>query len=157
LLTRRYARYQLSNCNPEKYVPDLGPRILTDTTQVGIITTALRCSAYLSILFNWDKHKIFCGSTSLFKSKNLVLETAYSIAYRIQDLIKLVEYEVRESLRHPKSTSDPATVSCALWILYRSIKSQRKVDWRASSLQSLVFPYFSSDIGPQLTFNSKNF
>jgi hypothetical protein len=122
---------------------------------VGIITTA-RCSAYLAILFNWDKHKIFCGKFYLFKSKNLVLETVYSIAYRIQDLIKLVEYEVRESLRTPESKSDPATISCALWILYRSIRSQRKVHWRTSSLESLVFPP-SPILGSLLTYRSKNF
>jgi hypothetical protein len=124
---------------------------------VGIITTALRCSAYLAILFNWDKHTIFCGRMSLFKSKNLVLETAYSIAYRIQDLIKLVEYEVHEALRNPGSISDPATISCALWILYRSIRSQHKVHWRASSLKSLVFPHSHPILEPQLTFSSKNF
>lgn len=105
-------RYQLGNA---LHMQELSPRLYD----------ARRILQYYSIGTN----TIFCGRINLFKSENLVLKTAYSIEYRIQDLIKLVEYEVGESLRTPKSMSDPATVSCALWILYLSIRSHHKVHW----------------------------
>ncbi|KAI9774336.1 MAG: hypothetical protein M1840_004230 [Geoglossum simile] len=102
-----------------------------------VILTALRLSAYIAILFNWDKNTIYTTDTGLLQSKNLVLETLYAIAYRVQHLIEEHFRAVQTSLSSTNTTSDPATISCALWIVYRVLNGANKLHWKAKSLQNL--------------------
>lgn len=74
----------------------------------------------------------FEGLDSIPVAKNLVLETAYAIAYRIQQLLKILCHEVNQSLLG-KNDSDPATISCALRIVYQAIDCFRKPAWSAKS------------------------
>ena len=108
--------------------------------QKRVILTALRLSAYLAILFNWDKNTIYTTDTGLLQSKNLVLETLYAIAYRVQHLIEEHCRAVQTSLSSTNTTSDPATISCALWIVYKVLNGANKLQWKAKSLQNLVRP-----------------
>jgi len=112
--------------------------------------TALRCSDYLGILFKWDSNAIcFDDINDSFgfgvsrpnyvvpQAKNLVLETMYSIAYRIQQLLTILCYEITQNSTQ-NDNLDPAIISCALWIIYASLNCLKKLKWDARSLQNLV-------------------
>ncbi len=105
----------------------------------------------MGILFNWDANMIRFDRTtrnyhrqdpenaSLVLAKNIVLETVYSFVYRVQDLMKMICYEVNRSFLHPLDLSqDPATISCALWIMYTSLNCFQKLTWRETHLAHLV-------------------
>lgn len=85
----------------------------------------------------------FEESTSGLKllGKNIVLETMYAMAHRIQELMTSLLFAVRNSLTPDrKAEYDPVTVSCALWIVYSSLNKFQKLTWDAKSLQNLVSP-----------------
>ncbi|KAH0545459.1 hypothetical protein FGG08_000460 [Glutinoglossum americanum] len=103
----------------------------------GVIKVALRLAAYIAILFNWNQNTIYTEYAGLLPSKNLALETVYSIAYRVQELAKKLGDEVHSSLNHADSTSDPAAISCSLWIVYRSLNNFKSIKWNAKSLRNL--------------------
>lgn len=108
------------------------------SVQQAIIITALRCSDYIGILFNWDLNAIcFEGISFTPQAKNLVLETAYAMAYRVQQLLMILCYEVNQSLLG-NYVQDPATIACALRIVYQSINYYQKLEWHTGSLQDLV-------------------
>jgi hypothetical protein len=100
--------------------------------------TALRCTDYIGILFNWNLNAVcFESIDSIPQAKNLVLETAYAIAYRIQQLLIILCHEVNQSLLGDYG-QDPATIACALRIVYQSIDRSRKLDWKVGRLRDLV-------------------
>ncbi|KAF4626982.1 hypothetical protein G7Y89_g11173 [Cudoniella acicularis] len=102
------------------------------------IITALRCSNYIGILFNWDLNAIcFENIDSIPQAKNLVLETAYAMACRVQQLLMILCHEVNQSLLR-NYVQDPATIACALRIVYQSIDCCQKLELDAGSLQDLV-------------------
>lgn len=106
-------------------------------SEQAIIITACRCSDYIGILFNWDLNTIcFENINSIPQAKNLVLETVYAMAYRVQQLLMILCHEVNQSLLGNYG-QDPATISCALRIAYQSITCYRKLEWRAGCLQDL--------------------
>ena len=126
-----------------RLVPIDPPALVLTNRQKNVIISALRCSDYLGILFNWDQNSICYqeGSrgASVSQAKNLVLETVFSFAYRVQELLKILSHEVIKSLTEPENPDhDPATISCALWIVYSSLNTFRKLKWDAKSLQNLV-------------------
>jgi hypothetical protein len=94
-------------------------------------------------LFNWNQNSIYYEEgrrgASIPQAKNLVLETVFSIAYRVEELIKLLSFEVIKSLTEPENPNhDPGTISCALWIVYSSLNTFSELKWEAKSLQNLV-------------------
>jgi len=77
-------------------------------------------------------------------SKNLILEMMYAIAFKIQELAMMLLRLVNEALYakpigSPKDY-DPATVLCALWIVYSSVKKFKKLrdDWEFAGIVKLV-------------------
>jgi hypothetical protein len=103
------------------------------------MVTAFRASDYLGILFNWDhnviSYEVGSRGASLLQAKNLVIETVFSIAHRVQELLKMLCFEVLKSLTEPKNLiHDPGTISCALWIVYFSLTTFKKLKWQAKSL-----------------------
>jgi hypothetical protein len=107
---------------------------LTSVLQAIIITT-LRCSDYIGILSNWDLNAIcFEGIGSIPQAKNLVLETAYAMVYRVQQLLMILCHEVNQSLLG-NYVQNPATIACALRIVYQSIDRFKKLEWNAGSLK----------------------
>ncbi|KAK0708840.1 hypothetical protein B0T21DRAFT_82164 [Apiosordaria backusii] len=76
-------------------------------------------------------------------AKNLILELIYALVHRVQDLVFRLFYPISETL-HPKGTGmekdyDPATVLCALRIVYSSVEKFRKTtkDWDHGRLKGL--------------------
>jgi hypothetical protein len=118
--------------------------------QQGIIGTATKIADYLGILFNWEENKV-CSeqgdrNCSQVKAKTIVLETVYAIANRIQDLMKQLILKANASLMDRRASNlDPATISCALWIIYSSVNKWQKLGSGAKSLQGLV-RYLSSNL-----------
>jgi hypothetical protein len=77
-------------------------------------------------------------------SKNLIPEMMYAIAFRIQELAMMLLRLVNEALYAKPYGSprdyDPATILCALWIVYSSVKKFRKLrdDWEFAGIAKLV-------------------
>ncbi|ETS78139.1 hypothetical protein PFICI_10201 [Pestalotiopsis fici W106-1] len=121
-----------------------------DVLQTKILNCALRSAYYFGILFNWTSNIILydpremnkvargsCGN-GLQLAKNLVLETLYSIVHRIDCLVhQLFEWVGDSFKQHRNSPSDPATISCALWILYSSVNKFQKLDWNSIHVNEL--------------------
>jgi hypothetical protein len=108
-----------------------------------LILTSLRLSEYLGILFNWNLNRVLYqedrGGYSVPQAKNIVLETVYSIGYRVDTLLKILLFEVNRSFKNIKEEDhDPGAILCALWIVYSSINEFKQLDWNATSLQNLV-------------------
>jgi hypothetical protein len=59
------------------------------------------------------------------------------MAYRVQQLFMILCHEVNQSLLG-NHVQDPATIACALRIVYQSIDRFKKLKWNAASLQDLV-------------------
>ncbi|KAF8858019.1 hypothetical protein BDZ45DRAFT_411047 [Acephala macrosclerotiorum] len=135
----------LDVCQLDEFI-DLAPRMkkLENVGQYeqGIISATLKIADYLGILFNWNANTVSfqqgsCGCTRA-EAKNIVLETAYAMAHRIQDLMKKMVFEVNKSVTNRQDPKhDPATISCALWIIYSSLNKFQKLAWDAKSLQNL--------------------
>ncbi|KUJ12491.1 uncharacterized protein LY89DRAFT_208565 [Mollisia scopiformis] len=107
-----------------------------------IIATAIKIADYLGILFNWDTNTMCFeqrhGGCSRAAAKTIVLETVYAMVHRVQDLMEKILVEVHKSLKGRRDLShDPATISCALWIIYSSLNKFQKLSWDAKTLQNL--------------------
>jgi hypothetical protein len=84
-----------------------------------LILTSLRLSEYLGILFNWNLNRVLYqedrGGYSVPQAKNIVLETVYSIGYRVDTLLKILLFEVNRSFKNIKEEDhDPGAILCAL-------------------------------------------
>jgi len=127
--------------------------LLTSCQKVKILNCSLRAAYYFGILFNWTKnivlynewemerHAQITESSGLELAKNLVLETLYSILHRIEQLLTQLFQWVDQTLT--KSTSwklDPATLSCALSILYSSVNKFRKMKSSSIHVEELASP-----------------
>jgi len=83
---------------------------------------------------------------SLPVSKNLILEMMYAIAYKIQELatmlLRLVHEELYTRAYGSPREYDPATILCALHIVYSSVNKFRnmkdKNQWECAGLVKLV-------------------
>ncbi|KAF5690202.1 hypothetical protein FDENT_4092 [Fusarium denticulatum] len=87
------------------------------------LTIAWRCAYWLTILLRWDSNEIYLSQAGrdampLVDAKNLVLELAYSIAHRVQVLIKKLCHRAAKSLARLDESLDPVTICCALWIVF---------------------------------------
>ncbi|KAH7184460.1 hypothetical protein BKA60DRAFT_284889 [Fusarium oxysporum] len=107
------------------------------------LTIAWRCAYWLTILLSWDSNEIYLNQAGrdalpLVDAKNLVLELAYSIAHRIQVLIKKLCHRAAKSLNRLDESLDPSTICCALWIVFSATHKFEKQNFRAKSLKSLV-------------------
>ena len=74
----------------------------------------------------------------LVDAKNLVLELTYSIAHRIQVLIKKLCHRAAKSLNRLDESLDPGTICCGLWIVFSATHKFEKQNFKAKSLKSLV-------------------
>ncbi|KAF4955594.1 hypothetical protein FGADI_4429 [Fusarium gaditjirri] len=97
------------------------------------LTIAWRCAYWLTILLSWDSNEIYLSQVGrdalpLVDAKNLVLELAYSVAHRIQVLIKKLCYRAAKSLNHLDESLDPVTICCALWIVFSATHKFEKQD-----------------------------
>ncbi|KAK2684354.1 hypothetical protein QWA68_016618 [Fusarium oxysporum] len=106
------------------------------------LTIAWRCAYWLTILLSWDSNEIYLNQAGrdalpLVDAKNLVLELAYSIAHRIQVLIKKLCHRAAKSLNRLDESLDPSTICCALWIVFSATHKFEKQNFRAKSLKSL--------------------
>lgn len=115
----------------------------TDSYQQAIIEIAIKISEYLGILFNWDENAVCFQDNDLYhygaEVKTIVLETVYAIAHRVQSLLKALSNEVDAALMNRcDPRMDPATISCALWMIYSSVNKWQKLSSNAKSLKSLV-------------------
>ena len=118
--------------------------------QQSIITTAWRCVYYLGLLYNWNAHRVHyeqympLRGVNLPMSKNLILEMMYAIAFRIQELAMMLLRLVNGTLYAKPYGSprdcDPATILCALWIVYSSVKKFKKLreNWEFVGIVKLV-------------------
>ncbi|RFU26400.1 hypothetical protein B7463_g9950, partial [Scytalidium lignicola] len=123
-------RDQLNKFVDKQIFRALGPEL--NLANKGIIKRAQRCAAFLAILYNIDCSRVYEAShTSILESQSFVLETLYSIVYEVQELIEGMRYELSTSSQKPV---DYAQVLCALFLLYRSINSHRKLRWTESHL-----------------------
>jgi hypothetical protein len=59
------------------------------------------------------------------------------MAYRVQQLLMILCHEVNQSLLG-NYVQDPATIACALRLVYQSIVRFKKLKWSAENLQDLV-------------------
>lgn len=111
----------------------------------------MRLAYYFGILFNWTRNTILYDAMDMDRyaweirgrglvlAKNLVLETLYSIVHRIGCLIRqLFRWVVQSLTQDTNAALDPATISCALSILYSSVNKFRKLDWSNIHVQELV-------------------
>ncbi|KAF5251232.1 hypothetical protein FANTH_3667 [Fusarium anthophilum] len=106
------------------------------------LTIAWRCAYWLIVLLRWDSNEIYVNQAGhdalpLVDAKNLVLELAYSIAHRIQVLIKKLCHRADRSLNGLDKSLDPGTICCALWIVFSATRKFEKHNFRAKSLKSL--------------------
>ncbi|KAF5720484.1 hypothetical protein FMUND_4306 [Fusarium mundagurra] len=106
------------------------------------LTIAWRCAYWLTILLRWDSNEIYLSQAGrdaipLVDAKNLVLELAYSIAHRVQVLIKKLCHRAAKSLDRLDESLDPVTICCALWIVFSATHKFEKQNFRAKSLKSL--------------------
>lgn len=120
-----------------------------------IVATSIKVAEYLGILFNWDENKVCfqerAQDCSRVEAKTIALEIIYAIAYRIQEMMKTVIFEADKALLgHRNPDIDPATISCALWIIYSSLNEWQKLSFNAAkalqgppSLVSLTYHNFT--------------
>ncbi|KAF5672803.1 hypothetical protein FHETE_3637 [Fusarium heterosporum] len=106
------------------------------------LTIAWRCAYWLTILLNWDANDIYVTRSGrhampLVDAKNLVLELAYSVAHRIQVLIKKLCHRVVKSINLVDDSLDPVTLCCALWIVFSATHKFEKRNFNAKSLKNL--------------------
>ena len=86
-----------------------------------------------------DRYARIYGGSGLELAKNLVLETLYSILHRVEQLLARLFYWADQTLKEPTLTKlDPATLSCALSILYSSVNKFRKMEGGSIHVEELV-------------------
>ncbi len=98
------------------------------------------------MLFNWDANEIYLSSTtsaaphriSLPAAKNLVLELTYSVAHRIQALIKELCQRTIKSISNTDERHNPVATFCALWMVFTVTRKFEKQNFTARSLKNLV-------------------
>ncbi len=98
------------------------------------------------MLLNWDGNEIYLSSNtattfhgiSLPAAKNLVLELTYSVAHRIQALIKELCHRAIKSTTNTDEQHNPVAICCALWIVFTATHKFEKHNFTARSLKNLV-------------------
>ncbi len=98
------------------------------------------------MLLNWDANEIYLSSAtpaaphgiSLPAAKNLVLELTYSVAHRIQALIKELCQRTIKSISNPDERHNPVAIFCALWMVFTATRKFEKHNFTARSLKNLV-------------------
>ncbi|RBR24914.1 uncharacterized protein FIESC28_02332 [Fusarium coffeatum] len=85
---------------------------VSDVPQRETLTIAWRCAYWLTILLSWDSNELYVNQAGhdalpLVDAKNLVLELTYSIAHRIQVLIKKLCHRAAKSLNRLDESLDP--------------------------------------------------
>ncbi|CAJ0549995.1 Ff.00g099250.m01.CDS01 [Fusarium sp. VM40] len=106
------------------------------------ITIAWRCAYWLAVLLNWDANEVYLiragrDALSLVEAKNLVLELAYSVAHRIQVLIRKLCHRAIKSINRLDESLDPVTICCALWMVFSATHKFEKRNFQAKSLKNL--------------------
>ena len=98
------------------------------------------------MLLNWDANEIYFSSAttatshgiSLPAAKNLVLELTYSVAHRIQALIKELCQRTIKSISNTDKSHNPVAICCALWIVFTATRKFEKYNFTAGTLKNLV-------------------
>ncbi|KAH6950254.1 hypothetical protein DER45DRAFT_580271 [Fusarium avenaceum] len=116
--------------------------LMYDTLQRETITIAWRCAYWLAVLLNWDANEVYLiragrDALSLVEAKNLVLELAYSVAHRIQVLIRKLCHRAIKSINRLDESLDPVAICCALWMVFSATHKFEKRNFQAKSLKNL--------------------
>lgn len=119
-----------------------------------MILQAQRCAAFLAILYNLDNSRVFADDANIEEVQAFVLETLYSIAYEVQELIISLGQGLEASFQKPIHYG---RVLCALYLLYRSINSHCEFPLKGAKIKALVCAIINNGLSTLLTQDRMNF